>query len=357
VWRVQDPVGTAPSEWQVAFVTSAHVFQVLEDGGAGGCVDALAKAASTEDFLVHEARAGASCRALDAEGRARDALACILRGHVTTSDVDDGAFARGYLDKVAQGPKATPDLEDALYAILAPGSRYDTQSWDPFIVRDYLVRAPSADKKRALVTGTLTYCTRAGLSPPCASWRLTAVGFLIGESHDAATCREGLKSAEALLSRGDAAGAPMSLALTKMVTGCAAAEPGLAAIMRVGLVRKTSPDVELPSDDFRTYEGVDDECQDAELARMIDPGGRFGGLCESFPRIAGSWLARRCDAAGVAAAKSAIAGRPERDPRTDAIVDGAMRVLGRCARADFEHELARMPPGAKPDRVRSLLEP
>jgi len=144
-------------------------------------------------------------------------------------------------------------------------------------------------------------------------------------------------AAAMLLERGDDA---IALLAVSPVAGCAPAA-AVADVMRSGLTRRTGGDVSLKSPDQSSYDTVDHECNDNTV---IWPDGAASPLCLRFPRLAGSWLARRCDEQAVAAAVAAAAtASGDYDPRTDMVLDGALRVLGNCDREAFEQAIAKAP--------------
>jgi hypothetical protein len=115
------------------------------------------------------------------------------------------------------------------------------------------------------------------------------------------------------------------------------------AMMTSGLTRPTKDDIKLESPDYIVYDNIDPNCSDRALGMAFESE-RGGGMCESLPRYAGSWLARHCSPNAVAvAAKAASDSGRALDPRTDMVLDGALRVLGACDEKAFERAIAAAP--------------
>ncbi|MBF0528412.1 MAG: hypothetical protein HQK55_03910 [Deltaproteobacteria bacterium] len=212
--RKNGAAGESARGWEVAYMLNQAVVHTTIGKQVGNCQEALAAALPFNQWLAMEARDPGIIRYAYESGRERDALRAILRSGMHANlyvpigraipgqpqkQINYGPFFETVQQAVALGAQGKPDLESALYTILAPDPRFDTQIWDSSNVREFLLLAPDPQRKQPLIEQTLSYCTRTDLPYPCAQWRLDMMAGLIGESRDSKLCDRGLKFAAKLL--------------------------------------------------------------------------------------------------------------------------------------------------------------
>ena len=115
--------------------------------------------------------------------------------------------------------------------------------------------------------------------------------------------------------------------------------------LRQALGRPSAPEILMPPPTKRPYATVAPLCHAMPLRKAWQRGGQV--QCMELPRLAGEWLSRNCDEETVEEAARILKKKEpaKLDPRVDATVDGALRVLHHCDSEQFTEltALARRP--------------
>jgi hypothetical protein len=323
VFRTVDPGarGKAPG-WEILFLRDGFAVLASLGGRAKKCSAAARAAPAWKQWRRDTASGTDLCKRILAGGHLDDGIRCFFRGR---------AAGRSVVRIVKFKDKKNVD---ALYRVLEPDASWDGQKWDALQVTAALAATPES-RRSAWVERTTTYC--ADPDHVCAPWRVEAMGRAassLGED----SCGRLLALAQSQLETEGRGAAERALAIVKGVHACAPSKD-TQAFMRGALGRASKKDLKLKSPGQSAYSIVDADCQDRALAPFLDRG-TPGSLCQSLPRFAGSWLARHCDAESVAQALGiANEAASPMDPRTDMVLDGALRVLGACDAKAFEQAI------------------
>jgi hypothetical protein len=343
VYRVSDPGAKEPPPWWMVWPTEHALVQLHAPMQQGDCDAVLASAPSWDGWLVEEANGPAACELAKLEERFIDLIRCEFRvsGELFWDDTNDSSFVADR--RLAKEDAEQPAITEAIFEVVAPQAPLD--GYAPTVAR-YVQFTPVPSRQVQWIDEVVAFCTSTDAR--CEPWRLRAAAMVASAQTDSSSCERLADAAIQLLAVGEMAADQSALAAIAPVAGCAPPSK-VAIVMRAGLSRRTSEEVSLPSPDFRSYGAVDNNCQHQSVMQG-GPKAGMSTLCSSFPRVAGSWLSSHCDDQAIAAATEAAEGaRPDYDPRTDMVFDGALRVLASCDKDAFEKAIANAPdlPGRK----------
>ena len=329
VFRTHDPGAPrrdASAPWEILFLRDGFAVHSALPGDATRCGDAARKAPGWEAWRRESAADRALCKRVLKRGHLEDGVRCLFRSATS---------GRAAVEVLNLRDKKTVD---ALYRVLEPDIHWDAQKWNALEIAAAVAATPQA-RRAGLVERTTSFC--ADPAHDCAPWRVEFIGRTAA-GLGPESCHRLLTLATEQLDAAGQGPAKRALAIVKGIHACAPVED-TKAFMRAALRRASREDLVLKGPGDAAYSIVDSDCQDRSLAPVFERG-TPGALCQSLPRFAGSWLARHCDPEAVAVALDIAKAAPSPlDPRTDMVLDGALRVLGACDPRAFEEALAREP--------------
>jgi len=327
--------------------------QIETDGTS--CQAVLDATPGWDQWLHLRARGEAACALAREGGRQADRVRCLLRGDggprwVLPPEIDVGPIQAVELLQA--------DVADAVFAAVAVGTDLEA---DAPLASGLVFGTQDDERRRVWIEDVVAACETAD----CPTWQVNAASLVAAEvatqrriqqqaQHVAPVKDDGAgvdadctRLARAALSALDADRGAQGLGLIAPVVSCAD-QSVVSRVMHAGLTVPSAPEVKLRSLDSVSYAGADPDCAPDAI---VQPGGRLRqyNSCSRLPRLAGSWLALHCDAKAVKLASAAAAeavGRAadgDLDPRTDQVLDGALRVLGACSPRTFERAISGAP--------------
>lgn len=342
--------GLEDTPWLVAHTAEGYLVVGSFETAATDCASAANDAPGLAELLSHDWRdrltdpgSTPACSVLLDTGPPREALLCGIVAH-------EQRFRDALRDRLASGEE--PALEGALFALARPGGlpALGDPEQDESLARHadrmlpiYIGYVPVTERTGAFVDQTLESCV---VGTPCEQWRLAASARIAAELRDAERCDRLLERAREWLAEPDG-GAARARAATVPLSGRCGSDELLTTVLVEALAHPTLdgaaqyPDCYprfAPSTDLLTY----------------------AGPCGSFPRIAGSHLARGCPDAALERATELVAQwAPDRgNPADDEVLGGAMEVLGSCAPERATELAAEHPELAREvDRFRPPADP
>jgi hypothetical protein len=344
-------------EWRALFVLGDRVFDTKLDSKAGDCA---ALGSISPDQLAVAPGGATTCLALDDAGLRTAAIDCFFHGK--ESDLtpvaplpkegaipyDDVAHLVKHGDRDALVARFASDpkvIDDMIARLATTPPPYD----DIIFARERLLALDTAHALPRFIDRVTTECATA-CSDDVVKYGELAIGWKGTAFVTPDACEKGISFARTLAAKGDAAALKRAFFVLRGFYSCldAVARPMLVS----GLSVATSPEVKIGTPDAIAYSMVDSNCQ----PYTGNSGAEVSGLCESFPRFAGTWLANHCGPDAINAAKKIAHDRPRTpfDPREDQVLDGALRVLGACDKTAFETAIAHVPAtNSSPADIRS----
>lgn len=331
-WRVKSPKGGEVSPWELVYIRPGYGVRTTVSSAKGtagrkgrnaSCEEVLRSALPWKTWQKNKGSRTKLCGQLVKDKTYLAAARCMLR--------NPGSGFKG-------ADISSQEMRNAVFKALAPDPRWDAQQWNETAIGVTLGRL-SAQRVQRLIDETVAHCSRAGVT--CAAWRLGGIARA-ARRFSSRACPSLLNLAAQRLKQPGVGNAKAALVILRQIFRHVD-QRQLAAIMRAGLVRVSTPESKLRSPGYRVYSGGT-LCTDRELRRAFKSD-RAYARCESLARLAGSWLGLHCSPAAVEAALAAAkgAGNTGLDPRTSQVLDGALRVLGWCSPKAFEQAIAKAP--------------
>jgi hypothetical protein len=300
-WRVIYPVGDD------TLVHDSFASAAATCAQTAGDIPTLA--AQLEEKMAHNH--ADVCELFDRIGDRPRAIACLLRN-------GGSASLRTSIETAVVSGEAHADLLEGV-------RQTGTERYANAELANELLRHVPEEERRAFVMERVEACrTNANECGP----GLVRILAMAASGLDDATCNAVIELAGVFLAAEGTASALRALEALRFTQSCG--DDALRApLIRAGLARES---LDPPPRGMRS-----EDCP-GDYALVRTPPALTE--CRSLPRFSGAWLATHCDGESVAAAEALLT--PERVSRlwtTDAVTDGALRVLARCA----------------PDRWRALI--
>lgn len=328
--------------WEVVWIVGERGFRVPIHDATGTCREVAARLSPRDTALAENPGGATTCLALAEASRADAALDCFLAGVENDLLPSLPAPEPGRVEARVLTHRDRDAVERRIVEDPTMRERFETRLVDAppeYTSLDQVVpivrTLEAAGRIEPFVHRVIASCR----SPEhaCSSASLwVAQTALQGRADECALVSELVAAVRA---RGEPDATVRAFRAARGAFDCDSAE--LRALYLAGLVVMTTPDTRLPSPDYVAYSGIDPDCQESAAGSRPD----ILASCSTLARFAGTWLSVHCSDDAVQRATALARSRPRTpfDPREDQLLDGALRVLGRCDGALFEATIAHVP--------------